>query len=97
MTEKDKGTTSSHGLSLSSQEMNQMMGFVCALSMVRIMVYQFETEHLREILSREPNDWDRFVYRAYFISVWLSELWQQWSEDNQKLWETARRDAGMQK
>jgi len=97
MTEKDKGTTSPHGLSLSSQEMTQMMGFVCALSMVPIMISQFETEHLREILGREPNDWDRFVYRAYVISVWLSELWQQWCSDAQKLWEAARRDAGMQK
>jgi hypothetical protein len=96
MVEQSKGiTAANHDLPLFPEEIGQAIGFMCALSVAAIMVYEWDTQRLREVLGREPTDWDRFKYRAYFECARSVKEWQRQCNDDRKLREAAKRDAGL--
>ena len=88
-------TTSLRDLCPHLENMSQMMSSACAILVVGSMIYEIESQNLREILGREPDDWDRFKYRAYFECARSVKEWQRQCNDDRKLREAAKQDAGL--
>ena len=75
------------------QDVMPIVGMMISVSMLRRMLFQLETERLRSILGREPDEEDRFFYQLYLADATTARAWQQRCSDLAKLRDAAWRDA----